>query len=152
VIYSSRESIVRRPKRMHFVDLTPYTYSSKQDDTPTMNIGWLDIAVPFERGSVPAGFVERLKTLIQNPYARTRGFHACQFCDDLQAALHCADDIERKLYEDCHADGRFSSAEIRVRGKDGRQYAAPRMIAHYVEVHGYKPPEEFIEAVMQGDR
>jgi hypothetical protein len=40
------------------------------------------------------------------------------------------------------------SGEIRVPG-DRKVYAAPILIHHYVEAHGYKPPEEFIEAVIQ---
>jgi hypothetical protein len=31
-------------------------------------------------------------------------------------------------------------AEIRVTGRDGIRYAAPDMIIHYVEAHGYRPP------------
>jgi|SRR5580765_6924418 len=135
---------------MHFVDLTPYTYSPEEGDPPALNIGWLDIAMPFERGPVPAGFAERLKTLVhQQRHSQMRGYQACQFCDDLEAAVHGANVFDRKLYADCHADGRFSSAEIRVQGEDGQWYAAPRMIAHYVEVHGYRPPDEFVEAVMK---
>jgi len=135
---------------MHFADLTPYTYCTREADPPALNVGWLDIAVPFERGTVPAGLVKRLKALIQHPCSETRGFHVCQFCNDLQAAISPGKAFDRKLYEKCHADGRFSSAEIRVQGEGGRWYAAPRMIAHYVEVHGYRPPDEFIKAVMTG--
>jgi hypothetical protein len=44
---------------------------------------------------------------------------------------------------------RGGSAEIRVVGV-GRVYAAPDLIGHYVEAHGYCPPEEFIAAVLGG--
>jgi hypothetical protein len=30
----------------------------------------------------------------------------------------------------------------------GRIFFAPEMIAHYVERHGYAPPDEFVSAVM----
>ena len=39
------------------------------------------------------------------------------------------------------------SAEIRVRGAN-RVYAAPELVYHYVVAHQYKPPREFIEAVL----
>ena len=46
-------------------------------------------------------------------------------------------------------DGDFvvGGAEIRVRGTTGIVRAAPDMILHYVEAHGYRPPDDFIEAV-----
>ena len=31
-----------------------------------------------------------------------------------------------------------------------RIYAAPNLIYHYVAVHHYSPPEEFVEAVLHG--
>lgn len=37
--------------------------------------------------------------------------------------------------------------EIRVIGERGQVYAAPNMLYHYVTVHGYKPPDEFIQAL-----
>lgn len=33
----------------------------------------------------------------------------------------------------------------------GVGYAAPELIAHYVEAHDYLPPTEFIEAVLSSD-
>ena len=38
--------------------------------------------------------------------------------------------------------------EIRVRGDERTVYAAPTLIVHYVEAHRYRPPEEFIAAVL----
>jgi len=38
-------------------------------------------------------------------------------------------------------------AEIRVFGERGRIYAAPNLLYHYVIVHHYKPPEEFVHAL-----
>lgn len=43
----------------------------------------------------------------------------------------------------------LGSAEIRVKAKDGRIYAAPNLIYHYVAEHDYDPPKEFIEALLQ---
>jgi len=41
-------------------------------------------------------------------------------------------------------------AEIFVFGKRGKIYSAPNMLYHYVTIHHYKPPEEFIQALKQG--
>lgn len=42
---------------------------------------------------------------------------------------------------------KLGSAEIHVKAADGRTFAAPDLICHYFAAHGYRPPEEFIEAV-----
>lgn len=34
---------------------------------------------------------------------------------------------------------------------DGVAYAAPELIAHYVEAHDYQPPADFTEAVLSSD-
>jgi hypothetical protein len=44
----------------------------------------------------------------------------------------------------------LGSAEIRVFGKGELIYAAPNLIYHYVSVHCYKPPEEFLQALEEG--
>ena len=41
----------------------------------------------------------------------------------------------------------LGNGEIRVRG-EAAYYASPTLIYHYVVAHHYKPPEEFIEAVL----
>jgi hypothetical protein len=41
----------------------------------------------------------------------------------------------------------LGNGEIIVKGEDGRRYAAPTLILHYIEAHHYLPPEEFIQAV-----
>jgi hypothetical protein len=43
----------------------------------------------------------------------------------------------------------IGDGEIRVIGKSAI-YAAPTLIYHYVVEHQYKPPDEFIEAVLKG--
>jgi hypothetical protein len=42
----------------------------------------------------------------------------------------------------------LGDAEVRVTGRDGKVYAAPNLLYHYIEKHGYKPPDEFVEALM----
>lgn len=119
----------------YFPDLSPYTYfpprwNEHVGDGPLLNIGWLDVAHPFTTFPdgvpvpVPAGFLDRLRGLPRS--MATRGWHRCPFC----------------------AGGPSGSAELRVAGPDGTVYAAPTLLIHYVEVHGYAPPPEFIEAVM----
>jgi hypothetical protein len=64
---------------VYFQDLTPYEYLKGRPSA--LNVGWLDSTHSFVRGSVPEGFVARLRSLARQPVNQTRGFHACQFCD-----------------------------------------------------------------------
>jgi hypothetical protein len=40
------------------------------------------------------------------------------------------------------------NGQIRVLSKKGNLYAAPTLVYHCVTQHGYRPPKEFIEAVV----
>lgn len=136
---------------MYFADLTPYVYIRGDDNPPALNVGWLDSAHEFPKGVVPAGFLARLRQLQGQRVHQTRGFQVCQFCPQLKEVLNHKPWTEehKAFYQACLQDGRFSSAEFRVRGLSGRVYAAPLMLAHYVETHHYLPPDEFVAAVMQ---
>jgi hypothetical protein len=136
---------------MHFPDLTPYSYYVEASDEPAVNIGWLDSAHDFAKGIPPYGFVDRLRTLSRTRIKRMRGFQICCFCSDLRPFLELREwsDQDKAFYNCCFEDGRFSSTEIRVVGPGGRIYASPVMLLHYIEAHGYLPPQEFIDAVMQ---
>jgi hypothetical protein len=136
---------------MHFPDLTPYSYYVEASDVPAINIGWLDSAHDFAKGTPPKGFIDRLRVISCTRIKQMRGFQICDFCSDLRSFLKPREwsDQDKAFYHSCFADGRFSSAEIRVIGLNGRIYASPVMLAHYVEAHHYLPPQEFIDAVMQ---
>ena len=125
-----------------FTDLTPYVYGpdyssgqrrGDQDQPNTVNIGWLDSVMIGENlaGSadvvVPSAFVDRLAELVKhNLVNEYRGSHVC-WC-------------ERR---------HRSNGEIRVTHA-GVTYVAPQAIHHYVTHHGYKPPQVFIDAVLEG--
>jgi hypothetical protein len=70
----------------------------------------------------------------------TRGVHDCQCCD-----------IPGFGVEVFRHDNRIwlGNAEIRVEANDGRAYAAPTLIYHYVSEHDYDPPKEFVEALLR---
>jgi hypothetical protein len=134
--------IGRSGKLSYFEDLTPYTYYHAGIKENTFNIGWLDIGYPYQCGEVPAEFLDKLWDLVQIRLFRLRGFHVCNLCSQTEAAplMVKKDDLEFTL----------GDAEIRVLGEAGKIYAAPNLIYHYVTVHGYQPPEEFVRAVLTG--
>jgi hypothetical protein len=114
-----------------FEDLTPYTYFHPEEEAPgTVNIGWLDPDHPFPTGPTSEAFRAKLGRLCERRVKRTRGFHPCHFCKGRERPA--------------------SSSEMRV-AAGGRVYAAPSLVQHYVAAHGYRPPDEFIAAVLASD-
>lgn len=115
----------------YFADLTPYSYSHSRftEQPDALNVGWLEDREAFLSGNVPEGFPERLRKLTRTPVNLYRGWHTCW----------------------CGVGGGrddYANGEIRVTGADGTVYAAPVLIAHYVDAHRYLPPQAFIDAVL----
>jgi hypothetical protein len=122
---------------VYFEDLSAYQYSSQHAGEGVLNVGWLSVDRPYARGASSTAFQRNLEVLVRAPVAMFRGFHFCEFCLPPRAqGGHKA-----------LIPGTYATGEIRVRGNRGIIYAAPALIFHYVAVHGYLPPREFVEAV-----
>lgn len=123
----------------HYKDLSPYEYSDEQGEgTGPLNVGWLAEGHEVPVGDVPEGFVEALLELAKDTVNVYRGVHFCDFCP---------------TFQDARMNVRFrdvfiGSGEIHVRGREGRVYVAPALVVHYVADHGYRPPPEFVDAVL----
>ena len=122
---------------MYFEDLTPYEYMLPPEPN-TYNIGWLDEHHGFSTGEVAADAMQRLLWLCLNPDCQARCWHPCPFCRN-ENPVSIEVDGRRFLLGD---------AEIRVEGRDGKRYAAPNLIYHYVKTHRYRPPEAFVRALL----
>ena len=116
----------------YFADLTSHKYTEKKIEDGVLNIGWLGEGNEFPTGDVPAQFIAKLERLCSNPVFLHRGFHECELC--------CSWDDDK--WKD------LGNGQIRVYGSNGHWYSAPTMIHHYVTDHQYRPPEEFIDAVL----
>ena len=117
---------------MYFADLSPYSYHG-DPEPESLNVGWLDKAHAYPHGLVPAGFLERLIEICKRPAKQHRGFPACEFCDFGPEPASMDQAILNARYERQKAAGVLSSTEIRVVGRDGKVYASPALICHYVQ-------------------
>lgn len=126
----------------HFIDLTPYGYGAADgSETGACNIGWLAAGVAFPTITSPdPQFVDRLWRFCRVSVGQTRGLHGCEMCCSREA------NVARRNGEELL----LGSAEIRVVSCDGKLYAAPNLIYHYVVGHNYSPPPEFVRAVVAG--
>lgn len=105
-----------------------------------MNIGWLSPVGQFDRfdpNEDLEGVLAALWDYCGVSVARSRGLHDCEFCDS--GGCH---HVERKGEELLIGD-----AEVRIFAPSGVIFAAPTLIYHYVLVHRYKPPADFLHAL-----
>jgi hypothetical protein len=132
----------------YFKDLSPYENSWNSDKlaVSVLHVGWLEDK-EFEKGETSQEFKDKLFQfcLDQNLIAIMRGFQECIFCGLSWSEWG-------KKHPDYGPDAHWMSlgdGEIRVIGKSVI-YGAPALIYHYVVEHKYKPPQEFIDAVLTG--
>ena len=124
---------------MYYPDLTTYSYSKGQRSPNALNVGWLDIQHPFPRRKASKELLDALFERCLHSEVQTRGWHRCEFCREHEIPL--------KVFR-LGEETTLGSAEITINGKDGKQYAAPTLIYHYVAAHDYAPSAEFVEALL----
>ena len=96
-------------------------------------VGWLSDTQPFPVGDVPGEFLTRLQEFGRRwsdsaralGWASLMGYHHCELCGGSMAS------------------GNFGVPWGTL------LFVAPQMVTHYVEVHRYCPPLQFIRAVME---
>jgi len=134
---------------MYFADLTPYRYGcwGPDPDPNVLNVGWLSREHSFDRGQCDDRFVSELARLVAQPVNLFRGSHLCEFCPTPPTVLSQGGIPMLNPPPDTTGNG-----EIRVLSAEGEGviYVAPVLILHYVKVHGYRPPQSFVDAVLRG--
>lgn len=135
-------------------DLTPYVYG--YEPIPgRLAVGWLDPEKSFERGAVgPAIVQDRLEAVLQWAAAHRsvdafRGRHACELDECSRISDHSADPGPTARFG--NEQRVLGNAQIEVADGSGTTFVAPNLIAHYVEVHRYRPPEAFVRAALVGE-
>lgn len=135
---------------MYYEDLTEYQYLSflaKKDVPPgTLNIGWIDEKHEFVKKTPSPNLIDALKeiTFTEKSLHLTRGYYFCPFCKnvDPKTGAQLPVRMEYKRKEMVLGSG------IIIFGGKKHNYAFPDLLIHYVEVHGYHPPQEFIDDVL----
>jgi len=127
----------------YYEDLTPYCrLMAPYTLSGVFNIGWLDVKSKFTTGSVSAKFVERLREIIVGGgdfkalVEPIRELPRCERCGELQLL-----DSRGWL---------TPNAELWIPA-EGKIYASRVTILHFVEVHGYRPPQEYIDTILSLD-
>jgi hypothetical protein len=96
-------------------------------------VGWLSAKQPFPVGEVPTEFLGRLQQFASKwgdsvdalGWGVYMGLHCCELCG-----------------------GSTTSGNFGVPHGD-LLFVAPQMISHYIEVHRYRPPAQFVTAVTE---
>jgi hypothetical protein len=118
---------------VHYPDLGPLTQIV---EAPYVRaVGWLDASEPFPIGVVEATVLDRIRTFAKAWGASVtalgwpifRGWHTCNLCGAARAS------------------GNFAVPQGDV------LFVCPEMLAHYVADHSYRPPDEFLDAIMKVD-
>lgn len=149
-----RFSVIKLARVAHFPDLDPYAYPRPYEDgvhAGVVHVGWLDGIHPFPKGPVAPSLIEKMKLLAANPVELYRGRHICELCVEPADVVKTFVPGMGKLIDPNSswlrwAEQRWGNGEIRVAG-EGVIYAAPVLVVHYVEEHGYLPPAQFLKAV-----
>jgi len=116
---------------MFFADLSPW--SGYQSKGPFKAIGWLSKDHPYQRGELTSEALSALHAFMNEAvtFWIACGHHRCEFCPTTGPWTLA----------------NTSSREILVPAIDVI-YVAPVLILHYIEAHQYKPPDEFIDALL----
>lgn len=134
---------IRERVSMYYPDLSFYPSEGKAvvGGYLRLSVGWLAAKQPYTQGDVSVAFTDHLWVLCRNSVLHMLGYHKCPFCSNSAFGV-----LEQNGSEEL----RLGSAEIRVLGKNKIIYAAPDLIYHYVVEHHYRPPNEFVQAVLEG--
>jgi hypothetical protein len=119
-------------------------------DEPYYPVGWLGSTVPTT-GPVPDECIVRLLDAYKRGLCLSDGWlgwHNCEICTT-EGEWYPGGQIGPVV--------RWKGEELRLYGHghqlvehEGRVYVCPALVLHYILDHGYRPPDEFVLAVVRG--
>jgi hypothetical protein len=104
-------------------------------------VGWIDVYGHFSTGDVPDELIDKLRKIacsvgpVKSLVEPVRISPTCPMCGSL--SIRCGSSL-------------LPEAEMWVPA-GGRYFSSPIAIIHYVEVHKYLPPVEYLDAVRSFD-
>ena len=124
----------------YFPDLSTFMYWPQTKKISVVQVGWLERGHDFPVDTPSDEFLTALLWCCNHARAKqTRGIHSCDFCD--------VGDIWYPTHRNKVGKSVLGSAEIWIPFQ-GKIFAAPDLVYHYVSAHHYLPPSEFIDAVI----
>jgi len=113
---------------MEYVDLSVYSYYAFPLEM--RNVGWLGPVRGLPHAGddpLPEADVALLRAASRRLTNVMLGFHQCPWCG--------------------YGDPLTGNGEYHYYAPDGAVYAAPAMVLHYVQAHGYRPPDALVVAL-----
>jgi hypothetical protein len=106
------------------------------------NIGWLENS-DFPKGDFNLNLLNKIKTILfANRVNLSRGISYCKICKTREHIYINYKDKQELL----------GISEFWIPNKNySNILVAPDLIIHYIEIHNYLPPEDFIDNVMNFD-
>jgi hypothetical protein len=128
----------------YFPDLETISYF--RDDAPWLRgVGWLEAGQPYDKGSVSAEDVAALERLAVSTWQPVfaMGWHNCSLCGRT--------DLDEPFVRPIQGQNKLLGADNMFVPSGDVMYVAPTLVLHYIDAHGYRPPEEFLRAVRTTD-
>ena len=112
----------------HFYDLSQCDYFGAETTDRLRAIGWLAAGHNYTTGETDESTFSKLKELLRDPWQPTLtcGLHECELCQFDRPTGHA---------------NLFVPAGTSL-------FICPELIVHYIAAHKYRPPDEFLRAVI----
>ena len=131
---------------MHADELQPYDYRLPYALDNVFMVGWIDSSHAYNTGQVAEAVLGKLWTMI-----RTRSSTLDLHVNTIRGVHPCTISSEDVRTTDATGKPTFlGMSEIWV-PHGSRWYAAPSLVVHFIEDHGYLPPVEFLNAISEFD-
>lgn len=125
----------------YYPDLTSCDCVPESTGLGFVAVGWLEPSNDYSKGEVSLAFFDRLCMLLGDPWHppfASGGFHQCGFCRFTGGG--------KTSFRNQSVEA-WANRTLFVPSK-GTLFVTPSNLAHYVDAHGYCPPLEFQNAVM----
>ncbi|MEQ1571109.1 MAG: hypothetical protein ABMA64_36100 [Myxococcota bacterium] len=121
---------------MKYEDLSPYSEQLGFDARGIVNVGWLDASRIYPTGRIEdSTFWTKLGWLTLHARAfSARAVSPCPICRTVSATWE---------------GQRLGLAELWVPSASTDVFVCPDLISHFITEHFYRPPQIFVEAVLQ---